>query len=121
MEFAGPAAAFALCRQAGAFFARSALAPARARPAEIQNSWAARGAGRGLSVSSLLGPLQVAKPAQDLSLDSKQRAHFYGHGDPDHVPSILQNITAQRYEGGYAPVLRPLPLLPLVGVVKCRF
>ncbi|CAM9998838.1 unnamed protein product, partial [Hapterophycus canaliculatus] len=24
-------------------------------------------------------------------------AHFYGYGDPDHVPSILQNITAQRY------------------------
>ena len=31
-----------------------------------------------------------------------QRRHFYGYGDPNHVPSILQNITAQRYigEGG---------------------
>lgn len=28
-----------------------------------------------------------------------QRRHFYGYGDPDHVPSILQNITAQRYTG----------------------
>eukprot|EP00752_Nemacystus_decipiens_P006212 g5604.t1 len=26
-----------------------------------------------------------------------QRGHFYGYGDPNHVPSILQNITAQRY------------------------
>ncbi|CAN0151765.1 unnamed protein product, partial [Ectocarpus sp. 12 AP-2014] len=28
--------------------------------------------------------------------DEVQRRHFYGYGDPDHVPSILQNITAQR-------------------------
>lgn len=28
-----------------------------------------------------------------------QRRHFYGYGDPNHVPSILQNITAQRYIG----------------------
>eukprot|EP00904_Undaria_pinnatifida_P012423 jgi/Undpi1/8310/HiC_scaffold_25.g10779.m1 len=29
--------------------------------------------------------------------DGWQRKHFYGYGDPDHVPSILQKITEQRY------------------------
>lgn len=33
--------------------------------------------------------------------DSTQCRHFYGYGDPDHVPSILQEITAQRYRGRF--------------------
>lgn len=28
-----------------------------------------------------------------------QKGHFYGDGDPNHKPSILQNITEQRYSG----------------------
>ncbi|CAM9309235.1 unnamed protein product, partial [Discosporangium mesarthrocarpum] len=27
----------------------------------------------------------------------EERRHFYGYGDPNHKPSILQNIAAQRY------------------------
>lgn len=37
--------------------------------------------------------------------EQTQRGHFYGFGDPDHVPSILQNITAQRYLGSWVLVL----------------
>lgn len=33
--------------------------------------------------------------------DGWQRKHFYGYGDPDHVPSILQKITEQRYLGEF--------------------
>lgn len=34
--------------------------------------------------------------------DRAQRGHFYGYGDPDHTPSILQTITSQRYKGTVA-------------------
>lgn len=34
--------------------------------------------------------------------ETAQKGHFYGHGDPDHKPSILQKITAQRYRGTFS-------------------
>lgn len=35
--------------------------------------------------------------------DSSQRGHFFGFGESNHKPSILQIITAQRYKGGVLP------------------
>lgn len=37
--------------------------------------------------------------AAGVTLADRQDAHFYGFGDPDHIPSTLQNITTQRYKG----------------------
>lgn len=59
---------------------------------------------RGLA-AAVVPPTSSAKVALAASAaaasteESVQRGHFYGYGDPDHVPSILQNITAQRYIG----------------------
>ena len=37
-------------------------------------------------------------PAVQAPSDESERAHFFGHGDPTHKPSILQQITEQRYK-----------------------
>ncbi|CAM9625132.1 unnamed protein product [Pylaiella littoralis] len=45
--------------------------------------------------SRLTATTAAASPAS--TEEEFQRGHFYGYGDPDHVPSILQNITQQRH------------------------
>lgn len=65
-----------------------------ARPSFVGGSAPAAGAP---STSSAMAASAAAGVAS--TEDGVQRRHFYGFGDPDHVPSILQNITAQRYIG----------------------
>lgn len=87
---------------ARAFFVPSSLGYAHACSSEGQSSWATRSSGTDVG-SRLLGSSvassRVPEPDHHLPQDRPECAHLYGYGDPDHVPSTLQNITAQRYLG----------------------
>ncbi|CAM9423206.1 unnamed protein product, partial [Ectocarpus sp. 8 AP-2014] len=84
---AAAAAAFCLSHHAAeAFFAPACPAS--------PGGWAARRPPPPPSRSSVATASATTAASTE---DEVQRRHFYGYGDPDHVPSILQNITAQRY------------------------
>lgn len=86
---AAAAAAFCLSHHAAeAFFAPACPAS--------PGSWAARRPPPPPSRSSVATASATTAASTE---DEVQRRHFFGYGDPDHVPSILQNITAQRYIG----------------------
>lgn len=104
---AAAATTLAFAHLAGAFFAPGPIPTdlSRASGRRVCSSWGVRG-GVGRSTGEG-GAMRVAKGvSSDVEKrhpveEQTQRGHFFGFGDPDHVPSILQNITTQRYLGSW--------------------
>lgn len=68
-------------------------------PAATRLSFVGGSAGSAPQTTAAAVSAPACRASSALAAASAGDAHFYGHGDPDHVPSILQNITAQRYLG----------------------